>query len=152
MKLPKLITLSLVLSCHLSTAWAEHDGPEEPKQALQEATSHLTNVVQRAYLRRVVKESVFRFSREVSQVSICPDLDSDNDTRNNALPIINSNASFLEHNDESACTMQLEEIQRAFRPVERFLYDTYGDLPNVHEAYLETRRALYALLSAYGQT
>ena len=48
----------------------------------------------------------------------------------------------FEHPDEGNCRSQMNSVQGAWYQVDRYLYDTNWDYPQVYRAYMRVRRAL----------
>ena len=132
-KVTKLVSAAALMSALLfNTAQADHK--KGSTAALAFETSNLSYFVENSWLRYSVKNSVKRFERDVDYLSQCVRYSSVNNI-------------VLDHTEDEGvpriCEYNLRMAYDSFRSVDRYLYDTEWDLPNVFRAYLEVKDALY---------
>ena len=130
-----LAVLGLVFA---ASAFADHTGGSI--DALVSASRNLNQTVNYSYLRYHVKSAVYGFSNEVEQLDRCAD------GRGFERPELMDHGT----NDHTGgvppqCQYQLNRVRASFSQVERYLYDTYYDFPQVYQAYQYTRSALFSL-------
>lgn len=116
---------ALLLALPAGIARADHEVPGGSIGRLHNDAHQLENVVRYSYLRYQVKQAVFRFVSDVSRLFVCT---SGDEPRN-------------DHNDHigSGCSYALDNVGRSWYPVDRYLYDTYYDLPQVYYSYTRVR-------------
>jgi hypothetical protein len=136
MKLSKIIPLAILFTCsHLTTAFANHDG--DGVSRLRYDAQQLNYQVQSSYLRSSVKAAVIQFVTEVDRLSNCLSTES---------PLAETIHVMDHHDGDANYGYQLQRVQNAWAPVERYLYDSYSDEPRIYQLYQQTRQDLYELL------
>lgn len=122
---------TLVLTLSAVSALAEHGEDGSYGTVVYEA-SRLHDTVQYSALGFRVKQAVARFHSMVHQLENCGAAPA----QPNAVPV-----GTFEHG-EDGCAMIASQVRRSWSVVERYLYDTYYDYPQVYAEYLQTRNAL----------
>ena len=131
----KRLTWLLGIALSLSL-FADHTGKPGSVGNLAGETDRLDRAVQYSSLNYNVKYAVSRFSQDVDRLHDCVDHSEINrdhtGTTNPGCP--------------SQCSYYLNYARSSFQDVERYLYDTNFDYPQVYQAY---RSAKYALEQIY---
>lgn len=109
--------------------YADHTHPQGSVAALAAETDELYREVSYAPLNSSVKNAVYRFVRDVRSLDYCADHCRDHTTI--GVP--------------ASCYSYYSRANSSFYPVDRYLYDTYYDLPRVYQAYVSVKNALYSL-------
>lgn len=125
-----LLVLIGVFTLYVNIGVADHTLPAGSFSKLGKDTNHLDYVVRYSTLRYDVKWAVSNFAYDVKRLLYCvkyAQVDRDHDL----LP--------------EKCEYDLHRVQYSFYPVDRYLYDTYYDYPNVYYAYLAVRKDLKKL-------
>jgi len=106
-------------------SYADHELPAGTVERLERDTRDLNYAVSYSTLRYAVKQAVARFAYDVDRFVDCvhggPHITDDHD-------LIPGN-----------CEFDLHHVRRSWYPVERYLYDTYYDYPQVYRRYLRVR-------------
>ncbi len=130
----KLRNLVLVLfaaaTLHFTSALADHTLPSGSIARLKRDTYDLGRAVQYSTIAYQVKSAFSRFSYDVSRFISC----------------VQQRPQERDHDlIPSSCEYDLDRLHSSWYPVERYLYDTNYDYPNVYYRYLSVRRDMQAL-------
>lgn len=125
-------------------AIADHEGPGSLTTLLVEV-HNLKQIVDYSPLRYAVKQAVVRFMLDAEGIDRC--IDGVGFPHDSADDSVADDHVTDDHQGgvPDRCRYQLDVARSSFHPVERYLYDTSFDFPQVYQAYLRTRAALYAL-------
>jgi hypothetical protein len=103
---------------------ADHSGGTAGVARLHNAVHQLDNHVRYSYLSPQVKQSVRRLVQEASMYYNC---------------VNRSPSPFGEHEPGRSCEYNEQRMLQVWYSVDRFLYDTYYDFPQVYRAYEQAR-------------
>ncbi len=133
-------------------AFADH-GDGGGVARLHEDTHRLESIVQNSYLRYRVKLAVRRLTSEVSALFKCSGSDEPGGDEPGGPgggggepggPVHLSGT--WDHVDPTGSCEAIEQrVRQAWYPVDRYLYDSYYDLPQVYQAYVQVRQDMLAL-------
>ncbi len=127
--------LLLLVPLWSALAFADHSSPMGSVGLLLAYAQDLEQAVQYSSLQYNIKSVVFEFVHQVNHLADC--------IRREPRPIFNG------HIDDigvvGSCRSEFYGVQSSFRSVERYLYDTNWDYPDIYNAYVSTRRALNAI-------
>ncbi len=115
-----LLALALLLPAAVR---ADHTGAQVAARLHADA-HNLENVVRYAYLRYQVKQAVYNFTAQATALFQCASSQPRNGT--------------WDHTGD--CEMYEQRVRQSFYPVDRYLYDTYYDLPYVYQAYIQVKQ------------
>ena len=119
-------------------AFADHNHGQEGYSRVINEVSNLNNLVQSSWLQSGIKQTVSRFHASVHQLDMCG---GNQFQFNPAFELI----APMDHGGDSGgydCQNLINRLRWQWREVDRYLYDTNYDFPNVHQAYHETKDAL----------
>ena len=115
-----------------STAFADHQQPGQGQfGGVVTEAGELNNVVQWSNLRPNVKQTVARFANTAAQLGYCGDA-----------PLAPVSVELFDHGGGAGCANLVNQLRWQWNQVERYLYDTGYDYPQVYQSYLNTRAAL----------
>ena len=152
------LALGTLLLAMPVTVYAHHSGSEAITR-LHDDTNRLESVVQTSWLRYRVKSAVHRLSNEVSAYFQCSATEEPGDDEPGGTgpggdepggtgpgPVgANPSVSTRDHTDPVDCESKEQQVRRAWSIVNRYLYDSYYDLPQVYEAYVQVRQDIQGL-------
>ena len=146
MKIGKFLTGVCLIAFSASPAFANHEGGG----SLQGAAAELNEQVQCSSLRYQVKYAVNFFAQQAARYSAyC------GETMGMTQPMNHEGEGIiqpLDHNGGGAnCRYELRNVLRSWSLVERYLYDTNYDYPNIYNSYLETRAAVQEAARGFGR-
>ena len=152
MKLYRIVGLSVMLSVLVSmaslvTAYADHSD-DNPGSRLRAEAQELNVIVQQSWLRYQVKASVQRFAMQAERAGMCAGGSGEPVDRimgGEPDGIIKP----LDHGDGN-CIYEIQMLRNVWIDVERYLYDTTYDFPQVYRQYIQTRRAVRDFLAVNG--
>ena len=116
-------------------ALAGHGDPMGSPGLMLAEAQDLSDAVSTYGLRYNVQQAVFHFMTDVNKLADC----------------VRGSARFVpqDHMEDVGvprrCGRALGHVRRQFQPVNRYLYDTQWDLPEVYEIYREVKVALRAI-------
>jgi hypothetical protein len=127
MKLVRNSLLAVACLCLLPlTARAHHNG--DPIGQLLEEAAQLNAIVQQSYLSPNVQDAVEHFVGDISLIEDC---------EMNPAPV----PGFQGYPAQS-CRGEVQHVLGAWNRVQRYLYDTTYDFPQVYQQYRNTQFAL----------
>jgi len=141
--------VSLIFIASIGAASADH-GSQNPAGHLRGETQELNSVVQRSWLNYNVKSAVQRFAMQANRAAAnCGGGFGGNFAEATEQLIADHAGEItnpLDHN-EGNCGYEAQTLRNVWSEVERYLYDTTYDFPQVYSQYVETRQALYDFLA-----
>lgn len=132
-------------------AVADHSSPSGSVARLQYETQELLQTVRYVGLNYNVQQAVNRFYYDVERLADCVRFNGGRGVRNTSFSKGDhlDGPDFRDHDElvgvPYQCRTNLDMARRSFTPVERYLYDTSYDYPQVYRSYMETREALLSL-------
>lgn len=159
MKSSQVVTLVVTLGVLSSSVVLAEHGDLNPVARLRAEAQELNTIVQSSYIRYYVKSAVYRFARATDFLNACMNgspwgrRGERGDEPFSGRSDSNQSDESLEpmdHGDAQRCELELRRVQDTWFPVERYLYDTNYDLPQVYYQYLETSEALAAVMRERG--
>ncbi len=130
--------LGALLAIPNSLALAHHDHGGSAADNLATEAQELNSIVSSTWVRYPVKMAVSQFASQANALASCMDgmVPNGSDVEGGA------SETPLDHGSGDNCSYQLSRTQSAFYSVERYLSDTYYDLPQVYSQYLSVKSAL----------
>ncbi len=111
-------------------AFADHTLPQGSIERFERDSRDLYNVVRYSTLKYQVKQAVYAFSYDVEQFVHC--VHGYQESRDHDLI-------------PSSCEYDLDRVHNSYYAVNRYLYDTYYDYPQVYSRYLRVNQDMRSL-------
>lgn len=125
-----ILVLFAAAILQFSSAFADHTLPSGSLGRLRQDTARLDSTVRYSTLRYDVKLAVSRFAYDVERFVQCSQFRGEN-RDHDLIP---------EH-----CEQDMHQVHYSFYSVDRFLYDTYYDYPQVYRVYTTVKNDLRSL-------
>jgi len=149
-----LMIFTILMAMRGEIASADHTSPTGSVSRLVYESQELVQTVRYVGLNYNVQQSVDRFNYDVLRLSDCIRFYGNRGLVGESSLTSGDHLEAPDMRDHtenpgvpSQCRMNLDVARRSFAQVERYLYDTNYDYPQVYRSYLETREALYSLQS-----
>ncbi|MBI1859853.1 MAG: hypothetical protein HYR96_02920 [Deltaproteobacteria bacterium] len=130
-------------------AMAAHEGTPGSIGYLVGESAELNQMVQYSYLNYQVKSVVNDFDYRTRELQQCAQYRGRGLNAGLIRLMDHVGGEFVDdHSGEGCpaeCRFQLQNVQNSFRQVERFLYDTQRDFPQIFQQYLNVRQAVNSL-------
>jgi hypothetical protein len=146
----KALTSLVLFSTFVSvSAFANHNGGGgSPTDTLLQEANELNQIVSYSTLRWPVKSAVQSFDSAAQQLATC----DDDDNGQGANATLHEPIEEPMHHNGDSCSFQLQNVLNTWSQVDRYLYDTNFDYPQVYNQYLSTRQAVQAVQFGGGNT
>lgn len=143
-----VITSFALMALGSGFAMAEHGDGETGIARLRSEAQSLNQVVYYSYINPRVKSEVRQFTQAVESLNFCETRGG----RGGRGFVPNSEGMVpMDHGDNPRdCFLEIQRVQYTWETVDRRLYDTRYDFPQIYFQYLETSEAYYGFLREEG--